>query len=501
MSWFESNGMKLWERFGASLVFILALALPRYVHAGEMTEHDLPPIRSSLQGDTITSDAQIYLMTVGVGDQIYARYGHTMIRVHETMSASDSVYNWGMFDFADPGFAWKFFTGVLQYRIGVQSFSRTIDHYESYEMRPVWEEPLNLTARQRRELLKRIAWNMRPENVRYSYQYFTNNCATKPRDYLDEALGGAIKTRFENEPAGVTWRWYVREYLNDNPIVGTGLDVLMNGNIDRPMSRWDEMFFPLKLREYLREMPAIADNGKPDFSRGKLLGESQEIVSLPQAPVGDKNNFVFAHFLFGVPVFFFFLATIAAGWIQGILRKGSPDDWTGRIAWNSLHGARWVLVRLAQAFLGVGLTGWALLSGALGTIALTAWILSAHTDLHHNANLWLFWPSDFLFVAVGYRAIRNAVSGRAKKRPILTNSVRFYSGIHVLALLTMVSLRQTGMIHQEVDRVLVNMGTLAALIYVACWFGMVDFGSTDTEVSQPGANQKINVTGVDHDKQ
>lgn len=464
-------------RVGALLFSTVGLAVSGAGYAGDPTVPTAPQPLANQTQSLQQSNSQMFLMTVGVGDQIYARYGHTMIRVHDLPSSSDAVYNWGVFDFSDPGFAWKFFKGVLDYRIGVQSFSRTISHYESYEMRPVWEEPLNLTPRQKQALANRIAWNMRPENVRYSYHYFYNNCSTKPRDYLDEVLGGAIKARFENEPAGVTWRWYVREYLNDNPVVGAGLDVLMNSNIDRPMSRWDEMFFPLKLREYLQQMPAIDDSGKPDLARGQLLGVSQEIVALPQSAIGDKNNFVFAHVLFGVPVFFFFLATIAAGWIQGILRKGSPEDWTGKIAWNSLQGARWVLVRAAQACLGVGLTGWALVSGAFGTIAVVAWVLSDHADLHHNANLWLFWPTDFLFAAVGYRAVRNAVSGRAKKRPVLTNSVRFYSGIHILSLLTMISLRQSGMIHQDVDRVLINMGALAAFIYAACWFGMVDFGT------------------------
>ena len=38
---------------------------------------------------------------------------------------------------------------------------------------------------------RRSAENARPENARYRYDYFTDNCATRVRDALDRALGGA----------------------------------------------------------------------------------------------------------------------------------------------------------------------------------------------------------------------------------------------------------------------------------------------------------------------
>jgi hypothetical protein len=415
----------------------------------------------------------IYLLTVGIGDQIYARFGHTMIRVVDRNGGSDAVYNWGMFDYADPGFAWKFFKGILLYRVGVQSFSRTMTAYQ-YEQRPVWQERLNLTPVQTRRLLDRIALNMRPENIRYPYQYFFNNCATKPRDYIDEAVGGVIKATYAQELSGRTHRWYVREYLNDNPLVGLGLDVLMNGDIDRPVSKWDEMFFPPKLREYLRVMPALDDSGKP-LQGVHLLSRTEELLTLPDAPSGDRNSFVYAQVLFGFPILFFFVAMIGVGGLRRVLTRNEPEQWSGRVAWATLDAGYNLLARIALACLGAGLAGWSILSGVFGTLHVTMWLLSAHTDTHHNANLWLFWPTDFLFAIVGWRSLRNALRGRLKRRPILGATVRFYAGLHLVALVTMVTLRQSGYIQQDVDRVLYNMGILAAWIYTATWFGMMDF--------------------------
>jgi hypothetical protein len=87
----------------------------------------------------------------------------------------------------------------------------------------------------------------------------------------------------------------------------------------------------------------------------------------------------------------------------------------------------------------------------------------------------LFWPTDFLFFIVGWKSIWNALHGSIKHRPILSNSVRFYSGLHVMALVTMIALRKLNFIGQDVDRVLYNMGILGGFIYAASWFGMMDF--------------------------
>lgn len=435
------------------------------------------------QGDPV----EIYLMTVGIGDQIHSRFGHTMIRVVDHTDKTDAVYNWGMFDYADPAFAWKFFKGVLIYRVGVQSFSRTLDTYR-YEERPVWQERLNLTPAQTRRLLDRIALNMRPENVRYPYQYFYNNCATKPRDYIDEAVGGAVKATYGSELARENHRWYVRQYLNDNPLVGLGLDVIMNGDIDRPMSKWDEMFFPAKLREYLIAMPATDDAGRAIPGK-QLLSGTEELLSLPDASSGDRNAFLYAQMFFGLPILFFFMAMIGVGGIRRILSRRHPENWTGRVAWNTLDTGHQVLVRIALACLGFGLAGWSLLSGAFGTIHTVMWAISAHTDSHHNANLWLFWPTDFLFAVLGWRALRNALRGSVRRRPILGASVRFYAGLHLVALVTMVTLREAGLIQQDVDRVLYNMGILAAFIYAATWFGMMDFGLEQKQVAVSDAKE------------
>ena len=58
-------------------------------------------------------------------------------------------------------------------------------------------------------------------------------------------------------------------------LIGFSLDILMNSNIDRQISEWEEMFLPLKFREHLLSIESdVVENGE----RRMLLSDSQLIV-------------------------------------------------------------------------------------------------------------------------------------------------------------------------------------------------------------------------------
>jgi len=84
----------------------------------------------------------ISLLTCEPGDEIYAKFGHTAIRIKDT-EGQDLVYNYGIFDFRTENFYWKFLRGHTDYMLGV---SRTEDFLNEYRSRNsiVWEQELNL---------------------------------------------------------------------------------------------------------------------------------------------------------------------------------------------------------------------------------------------------------------------------------------------------------------------------------------------------------------------
>ncbi len=299
----------------------------------------------------------VYLHTVDRGKMVYDNFGHTAIRVHNKSTGQDLVYNWGIFDFKDPvEFSLKFYRGILIYSLGVYPYESALAYYQR-DQRTVWEDKINFSREEKLTFLKRLDWNNQPENREYSYHYFFDNCSTKVRDYFDEALKGSIKQNFESSSSPRTFRDTVREGYNTNPEIYFSLDTLMNGNIDKEMNQWQEMFLPIKLREHLL-------NNKSDrkfFSESKLLFEFS-------SPAPSALN--------GFQILSLILLFLALG-----------------IAFMSLKekkGVERALWALTAVFI--------FLIGVFGLVMLLNWIFSGHIDLHHNANMLLIWPIDLLLM-------------------------------------------------------------------------------------------------------
>ena len=55
------------------------------------------------------------LLTCTPGEELYARYGHTSIRLQDTERHLDIVFNYGVFTFTAEHFYWKFVKGETYY--------------------------------------------------------------------------------------------------------------------------------------------------------------------------------------------------------------------------------------------------------------------------------------------------------------------------------------------------------------------------------------------------
>src|SRR3546814_14892801 len=111
-----------------------------------------------------------------------------------------------MFDFNQENFFLNFARGRMNYRIDVQPFYGSLRFYAA-ERRWVYLQQLDLDAAQRRELIAYLEWNARPENAEYRYDYFIANCATRVRDALDRASGGAIARASTGVASGRPYRF------------------------------------------------------------------------------------------------------------------------------------------------------------------------------------------------------------------------------------------------------------------------------------------------------
>ena len=240
-----------------------------------------PPDQAETAIPADLNGLHFYLITVDVGNNVWDNFGHTALRLYDENTNTDMVFNWGVFDISGGvvDFSYNFFKGVMNYRLATSLPSREFDVYRA-QGRTVWQDRINLTNPQKEKLYRRLMWNLQAENLTYEYHYFFDNCTTRVRDYLDEALGGAISAQYSGV-TGKTFRNYIREHYASLPLIGFSLDVLMNSNIDQQVSEWEDMFLPLSLRQRLQAMSSDVGGAEQILP---LLSDHQQIMEFSHLP-------------------------------------------------------------------------------------------------------------------------------------------------------------------------------------------------------------------------
>lgn len=192
-----------------------------------------------------SSHIRISLITCGPGEDLYATFGHTAIRVVDTTTHTDKIYNYGTFDFYDPDFYIKFIKGKLLYYVDVEPYQSFIRGYQ-YEQRSVVEQELLLTTKEKLQLQRALDSNARDENKYYNYDFLFDNCATRVRDIILNNIDGNVNMRPILPPEGMTFRDLIYYYLNNNHAYWSklGIDILLGSGMDRRATDFESMFLP-----------------------------------------------------------------------------------------------------------------------------------------------------------------------------------------------------------------------------------------------------------------
>ena len=150
---------------------------------------------AALQAQTLSDEARISLLTCAPGEELYARFGHTALRVTDPAHHLDAVFNYGVFDFNTDHFYWKFVRGETWYELGASPYRWFMQEYIETK-RPVYEQVLNLTAAQRDSLWEALLVNYEPQNRSYLYNFVFDNCATRPYHMLIKTIGDSITSTY-----------------------------------------------------------------------------------------------------------------------------------------------------------------------------------------------------------------------------------------------------------------------------------------------------------------
>lgn len=207
-------------------------------------------IFSNIKAPTEAKDIQISILTCGPGDLIYTLFGHTAIRVNIPSQHFDYVYNYGLFNFGSGSstlqFVLKFALGETDYQMGQSPYSYFLYEYK-YFKRDVWEQVLNISLGQKREIIEALETNLLPENITYRYNFFYDNCATRPLNKVEDVIG-----KFNiNKKTPYTYRDIVNKYTKDAPWSRFGMNFCLGSLADKNISTEQLAFAPIELMQIL----------------------------------------------------------------------------------------------------------------------------------------------------------------------------------------------------------------------------------------------------------
>ena len=242
---------------------------------------------------------RVSLVTCYPGQIVYELYGHTAIRIvrgeqqgmiagdmpyaESRNSYMDKVYNFGMFSFSKPNFIYRFVKGETDYALAGYPFSYFLPEYVSRNSKVV-EQVLDLSQEQARELYERLEYLCLPEHREYRYNYVLDNCATRPRDLIEQVTGGLHYP----VPADTTlsFRDIMRSYSKNYPWYQFGIDLALGSGIDYRLDARKQMFSPIYLEKAFSKATFTDASGRehPIVRETNVLFDGSESPVLPPTP-------------------------------------------------------------------------------------------------------------------------------------------------------------------------------------------------------------------------
>ncbi len=363
--------MKRPDTFAARLAAFVVLVLAVFA-ARAQTAQWTP----GQPGDTL----RVSLLTFGPGQIYWERFGHNAIVVRDTATGEAVSYNYGIFDFDEDDFFWNFLRGHMRYSMAANRYADDVAMYAD-EGRWVIEQELNLSPPQRQALAGHLAWNLRPENARYRYEYFTSNCSTRVRDAFDRVLGGAIHKALVGPSRGYTYRLYADRLISPDPELLLPMDLGLGPFADKRLSFWDESFIPMSLMEHLKLVSVVDDTG----ATVPLIGATRRLhEAAPALAAQAQGLFARGPYPFGF------------AWPAGLLGGALGLALIALAARRTNVKARYAFALLAS---------WTAIKLSLcGLVLIGLWLGTEHISAWHNENILLLNPLLLLLVPTCWRA-------------------------------------------------------------------------------------------------
>ncbi len=216
---------------------------------------------------TDSCSLQISLLTCTPGEELYSTFGHTAIRVKDSLN--DWVFNYGTFSFDDPDFYMKFVRGKLNYFLSVERYADFELAYR-YDKRGITEQVLNLDCKEKDALFRALIINSEEANRNYKYDFLFDNCTTRAGKMIRAHAGTSLQFKNILPKEKLSFRDMIHSYLRkgNQAWSETGIDILLGSRIDRQVTNEEAILF---LPDYLMKGMDNSIAGKQPFISSTAL--------------------------------------------------------------------------------------------------------------------------------------------------------------------------------------------------------------------------------------
>lgn len=306
------------------------------------------------QAQIDTCKLRVSLLTCAPGSELYSTFGHTALRIYDSSFKADYVFNYGTFDFSDPNFYSKFVRGKLKYYLSIENYKDFIYQY-NYEQRSIREQVLNLSCKEKNQLLTALKINAEPNFKYYKYDFLFDNCTSRIRDLIFNS-NSSITLKDSLITTETTFRNLLYEYLNKGhqPWSKLGIDILLGSKLDKPITQKEAMFLP----DYLMKGIDTAY-----IQNTKLVKEVVQVLDLKSTTNSISNQ---------QPLIVFSIYTIL------ILLLSISKNKTAEL-----------ITKINDSFLFY-------LTGILGVLLLFMWFGTDHHSCKNNYNLLWALPTNII---------------------------------------------------------------------------------------------------------
>jgi hypothetical protein len=286
---------------------------------------------------------RISVLTCAQGDDLYATFGHSAIRVVDSTNHTDIVYNYGTFNFNNPDFYVKFVKGDLLYFIEACDYNSFTMMY-AYEQRSVTEQVLAVDSTEQNQIVSYLNENLLEQYKYYKYDFVNDNCATRVYQVFDQLFTQHLNCH--SVKLQKTHRSILNEMLIKQDWTRLGINLMLGKRVDQPITTKQSFFIPKYLELGLKTT---------DLNNKKLVVTENKLLQFDEQATHNTH--------YNQPLLVF-IALLLVLLLSYYLRSLS-------ILYSIISSA------------------YLITSSLLGIVFLCMWFWSSHISMHDNYNvLW-----------------------------------------------------------------------------------------------------------------